>query len=48
MDCVSPWKAWTRLTDRPSSISNRNMTGFASRGEIREPDWARSIMQNYW
>jgi len=24
------------------------MTGFAPRDEIREPDWARSIMQNYW
>jgi tRNA (adenine37-N6)-methyltransferase len=24
------------------------VTGFAPRGEIREPEWARSIMLNYW
>jgi len=24
------------------------MTGFAPRGEIREPDWAREIMAEYW
>jgi tRNA (Thr-GGU) A37 N-methylase len=23
-------------------------TGHAPRGEIREPDWAREIMRNYW
>ena len=25
-----------------------HMTGFDPRGEIREPDWAREIMQGYW
>jgi len=24
------------------------MTGFLPRGEIREPDWARELMQDYW
>jgi tRNA-Thr(GGU) m(6)t(6)A37 methyltransferase TsaA len=24
------------------------MSGFAPRGEIREPDWAREIMAGYW
>jgi tRNA (adenine37-N6)-methyltransferase len=24
------------------------MSGFAPRGEVREPDWAREIMQAYW
>ena len=24
------------------------LSGFAPRGEIREPDWARDIMANYW
>jgi tRNA (Thr-GGU) A37 N-methylase len=24
------------------------MSGFLPRGEIREPDWAREIMANYW
>ena len=24
------------------------MRGFAPRGEIREPDWAREIMSGYW
>jgi tRNA (Thr-GGU) A37 N-methylase len=24
------------------------MTGFLPRGEIREPDWAREIMKDYW
>jgi tRNA-Thr(GGU) m(6)t(6)A37 methyltransferase TsaA len=24
------------------------MSGFAPRGEVREPDWAREIMQPYW
>jgi tRNA (adenine37-N6)-methyltransferase len=37
-----------RLTDRPVLDLKPYMTGFAPRGEIREPDWARSIMQNYW
>lgn len=23
-------------------------TGYATRGEVREPDWAREIMRNYW
>jgi tRNA (Thr-GGU) A37 N-methylase len=25
-----------------------HMTGFDARGPIREPDWAREIMQGYW
>jgi tRNA (Thr-GGU) A37 N-methylase len=25
-----------------------HMSGFDPRGEIREPDWAREIMQGYW
>ncbi|WP_270937608.1 SAM-dependent methyltransferase [Falsiroseomonas oryzae] len=25
-----------------------HMTGFDPRGEVREPDWARQIMQGYW
>ncbi len=25
-----------------------HMTGFDPRGEIREPDWAREIMEGYW
>ncbi|HEV7264376.1 MAG TPA: SAM-dependent methyltransferase [Falsiroseomonas sp.] len=25
-----------------------HMTGFDPRGEVREPDWAREIMQGYW
>ena len=24
------------------------MSGFAPRGEIREPDWAKAIMEAYW
>ncbi len=24
------------------------MTGFAPRGEVREPDWARALMAGYW
>jgi hypothetical protein len=24
------------------------MTGFQPRGEIREPDWGREIMADYW
>jgi tRNA-Thr(GGU) m(6)t(6)A37 methyltransferase TsaA len=24
------------------------MTGFAPRGEIREPDWAKELMDGYW
>ena len=24
------------------------MRGFAPRGELREPDWAREIMSGYW
>ena len=24
------------------------MTGFLPRGEVREPDWAREIMKDYW
>ena len=24
------------------------MSGFSTRGAIREPDWAREIMENYW
>ncbi|HEX8620803.1 MAG TPA: SAM-dependent methyltransferase [Allosphingosinicella sp.] len=24
------------------------MRGFLPRGEVREPDWARQIMENYW
>jgi len=24
------------------------MSGFAPRGEIREPDWAKAIMEKYW
>ncbi len=24
------------------------MSGFAPRGEIREPDWAKAIMEQYW
>ncbi len=24
------------------------MSGFAPRGEVREPDWARQLMQGYW
>lgn len=24
------------------------MSGFAPRGEVREPDWAREIMREYW
>ncbi|PZR30641.1 SAM-dependent methyltransferase [Caulobacter segnis] len=24
------------------------MSGFAPRGEVREPDWAREIMKKYW
>jgi tRNA (Thr-GGU) A37 N-methylase len=25
-----------------------HMTGFDPRGDVREPDWAREIMQGYW
>jgi tRNA (Thr-GGU) A37 N-methylase len=25
-----------------------HMTGFDPRGEVREPDWAREIMEGYW
>ncbi|MDR7230920.1 tRNA-Thr(GGU) m(6)t(6)A37 methyltransferase TsaA [Caulobacter sp. BE264] len=24
------------------------MSGFAPRGAVREPDWAKAIMENYW
>lgn len=24
------------------------MSGFAPRGEVREPDWAKAIMESYW
>ncbi|AAK22107.1 S-adenosylmethionine-dependent methyltransferase [Caulobacter vibrioides] len=24
------------------------MSGFAPRGEVREPDWAKAIMEQYW
>lgn len=24
------------------------LTGFLPRGEVREPDWARAIMESYW
>jgi tRNA (Thr-GGU) A37 N-methylase len=24
------------------------MTGFLPRGDIREPDWARELMRDYW
>ena len=25
-----------------------SMVDFAPRGEVREPDWARDLMSNYW
>jgi hypothetical protein len=24
------------------------LSGFLPRGEVREPDWARAIMETYW
>ncbi len=36
------------ITGSPILDIKPYMSGFAPRGEINEPDWAREIMQGYW